>query len=234
MLARFIVYALCALIGVTQLPLIGQAFTPTSAYQSYSVQGFTVFVNREVLMHREAAIAASQELESQLAKIDQVVPAEALKTLQSVRIWMEWNARKAGAAEFHPSAGWLRKNGYNPEKAGCVEISNVLNFVKWSQNQPWMVLHELSHAYHFLAPGEDDRRIKAAYRQAMSQHLYDLVEYWTGAKRKAYAAVNFREYFAELSEAYFGRNDFYPFTRSQLQEYDSEGFRLMQQVWKSY
>jgi hypothetical protein len=232
MLARWIAIALCTLIAVTQMPSLGQAFTPTSDYQVTSVHGFTVLVNQEVLSHPQAAIRVQKEVASQLEQIIQVVPDQALVTLQQVRIWVEWNARRSSAAEFHPSARWLRRHGYNPEKAGGVEVSNANNFVEWSRDfQPWMLLHELAHGYHLLKWGDDDRRIKGAYQHAIAQQLYDAVRYAAGGKRRAYAAVNNREYFAELSEAYFGRNDFYPFTRQQLAEYDPVGFRMMQERW---
>jgi hypothetical protein len=65
----------------------------------------------------------------------------------------------------------------------------------------------------------------------MDNHLYDSVRYVHGGTKRAYAAENPKEYFAELSEAYFGQNDFYPFTRADLKRHDGVGFRLMEQVW---
>ncbi len=65
-----------------------------------------------------------------------------------------------------------RQRGYNPDKVGCVEINNIKNFVAWSkQDQPWMVLHELSHAYHHLTLGEKYKPLEAAYKQAMERKL---------------------------------------------------------------
>ena len=65
---------------------------------------------------------------------------------------------------YHPDAGWLKAHGMNPEKQGCVEIANPVTFLKWSIAQPWMVLHELAHAYHhqFLKNGFENAEIKAA------------------------------------------------------------------------
>ena len=57
------------------------------------------------------------------------------------------------------------------------------------------------------------------------------VEFVTGGKRKAYAKTNRAEYFAELTEAYFGKNDFYPFTRAELEKHDPVGFKLMKDAW---
>jgi len=96
-----------------------------------------------------------------------------------------------------------------------------------------MVLHELAHAYHFLVLGESHPQITAAYRHAVERGLYESVDYAGGGKRRAYALVNEKEYFAELSEAYFGRNDYYPFTRAELQQYDPVGYALVQRLWGS-
>ena len=38
--------------------------------------------------------------------------------------------------------------------------------------------------------------------------------------------------FAELSEAYFARNDHFPHTRTELAEYDPSGYRLMVDAWR--
>ena len=42
---------------------------------------------------------------------------------------------------------------------------------------------------------------------------------------------NPREFFAELSEAYFGQNDFFPFTREQLRAFDPESFKVIEEAW---
>jgi hypothetical protein len=39
------------------------------------------------------------------------------------------------------------------------------------------------------------------------------------------------EYFAECSEAYFGRNDFYPYLRADFKSFDPIGFAAVEQVW---
>ena len=40
-----------------------------------------------------------------------------------------------------------------------------------------------------------------------------------------------REFFAELSEAYFGQNDYYPFTREQLRDFDPQSFKVIAEAW---
>ena len=39
------------------------------------------------------------------------------------------------------------------------------------------------------------------------------------------------EYFAETTEAYFSRNDFYPFNRDELKSHDPEMFDLLTALW---
>ncbi len=209
-----------------------ETFDRTAVYKTEAIQGFAVLINPEVLEHKDDADAMRDELDSQLKSIVRVLPAMPLSTLRSVRIWVEWEKTKGGAAEFHPSANWLKEHGYNPEKAGGVELSNTRNFVKWSRAaQPWMVLHELAHAYHHRVLGEGHEGIEAAYKQAVERKSYESVDHVNGQKQKAYALTNAKEYYAELSEAYFGRNDFEPFTRADLETQDPVGFRLMEKTW---
>jgi hypothetical protein len=208
------------------------AFDPIETYAKREIQGFTVLVHPEVEKHPEEAKAAFAELESQLKKVCEVVPEKPLAALKKIRFWVEWEAKKNGAAEFHPSAGWLRANGYNPDKVRGVEINNLKNFAGWSKKtQPWMVLHELAHAYHFTVLGERYEPLHAAYKQAMERKLYESVEFVRGGKRKAYATTNAAEYFAESSEAYFGKNDFFPFDRAELEKHDPVGFAMLKKAW---
>jgi hypothetical protein len=208
------------------------AFEPTTGYKKHEVQGFTVLVNPEAEKHADELKAAMAELDAQLKKVCAVVPEKPLAVLKKVKFWVEWQAKKGGAMEHHWSAAWLKNNGYNPDKAGCVEINNLVNFVKWSKDaQPWMVLHELAHAYHQHALGADHAPLATAYKQATERKLYDSVEYLKREKKKGYATTNAAEYFAELSEAYFGLNDFFPYDRAELEKHDPVGFALMKSAW---
>lgn len=206
---------------------------PLSAYAQRRIMGFTVLIHRQVLAHSTEMAEALQELEKQIRQIIRAAPPEPLRELRRVRIWLEWENNPHGAAEYHPSSKWLREHGYNPEKAGNVEINNARNFVRWSRGeQPWMLLHELAHAYHHQVLGYENRMVLIAYRHAMQRGLYEQVEYIRGGKQKAYATTNVQEYFAELSEAYFGKNDFYPFTREELARHDPVGYRMIERAWQ--
>jgi hypothetical protein len=208
-----------------------QSFTPTSAYKKELTGGFAVLINPEVLRHREEAAAMRQELKSQIKRIARTVPDKPMSALKKVHIWVEWEHTDQGAM-FHPSAMWLKDHGYNPDKAEGIELSNTRNFINSSRaEQPYLVLHELSHAYHYLVLGDNHAGIKAAYNQAVGSKLYESVLHINGSKKKAYALTNAHEYYAELSEAYFGKNDYYPFTRTELEKHDPVGYQLMEETW---
>ena len=60
------------------------------------------------------------------------------------------------------------------------------------------------------------------------------LEIWiehTGRKVRAYDATTPMEYFAEGTEAYFARNDFYPFVRAELKEHDPVLHDLLEEIW---
>ena len=43
--------------------------------------------------------------------------------------------------------------------------------------------------------------------------------------------TNEKEYFAESTEAFFSRNDFYPFNRTELEQHDPAMARLLRRLW---
>lgn len=209
-------------------------YDPTDAYEPQEVEGWTILVHKQLLSeHGELAQEGLTQLRHQLYQVKRNVPAPAVKKLQNVKIWMELNHPKHPCMCYHPDRNWLLNNDMNPEKARCVEIANTQNFIKWTVHQPWMVLHELAHAYHdqFLEGGHGNKEVRAAYEKAMEAKTYEKVLLYNGREVRHYAATNPAEYFAEASEAYFGTNDFYPFVRSELQRHDPEIFALLEKIW---
>ena len=199
-------------------------------YDRRVLHGFTVLVSQRLLDQPDEAAASLRELDGQLDRITRVVPAGPLEAFRQVTIWLE-RAETAGLGEFHAGPEPLVASGRNPAKSRCVVITNARHLVEWAPVQPWAVLHELAHSYHFLVLGEHDPALLRAYDQAMKSGRYDLVKYGQGGTRVAYAKQNPAEYFAELAEAYFGKNDFEPATRAELQAFDPAGYQLMVDVW---
>lgn len=207
-------------------------FVPTSQYGTRRVQGWTVRVNRDLLAPESRVGAeALKLLDRKLADIKAQVPAPAVARLQKVMIWLGVRDGHAPCAEYHPSREWLAENGYNPEKARCVEIGSAERFLDWSKSQPAMILHELAHAYHHQFLGYDYAPIKDAYRKAVESKRYESVARNNGKTERAYALTDEKEYFAEVTEAFFHRNDFYPFDREELQKHDPDAAAMLRAAW---
>jgi hypothetical protein len=208
-------------------------YTPTSDYTAQEIEGWKVLVNNELSsQHSELAEDVLKLLRHQLYQIARVVPDEALQELRCVPIWVEYKAPRHPCMCYHPSEEWLKNHDFNPEKARSVEIANAQNFLKWTIDQPWMVLHELAHSYHHRVLSYDNTELREAYKQAVSSKLYESVLHISGKPRRAYALNNDQEYFAESTEAFFGTNDFYPFVRAELQQCDPNMYQLLKKLWK--
>jgi len=60
---------------------------------------------------------------------------------------------------------------------------------------------------------------------------YEKALYIEGHPRRHYGLTNQKEFFAEMTEAYFGMNDFYPFNRGELKTKEPEVYALMEEIW---
>ena len=204
-----------------------------STYSDIDLLGWKVKVS-DALWKRDSTLAKQtiSLLINKLKDIYSVVPEPALSDIKQITIWIDNDSPHDRAMQYHPSRQWLSEHGYNPEKAKCVEISHPNLFISWAQKQPWMVLHELAHGYHDLVLGYQDSSILYAYRNALSRKMYKHIRRNDGTNQDAYALSNEKEYFAELSEAYFGENDFFPFNREELAKYDTIGYSAIRRAWQ--
>ena len=48
-----------------------------------------------------------------------------------------------------------------------------------------------------------------------------------------YGLADLKEFLAEMTESFFGVNDFFPFDRAELQEAQPEVFRIVAEIWTS-
>ncbi|MEZ4829034.1 MAG: T9SS type A sorting domain-containing protein [Bacteroidia bacterium] len=210
-----------------------------TGFTNYSLHGFNVLVNDQAIsQHAAATQHAVNYLDTLLLEITQFgLAPEIMDSLLEVPIFMEW-ALTTGSAWYHPDVNWLIQNGYNPAKAKAVEIANITNFVNWSkQNQPLMIMHELAHAYHDRVLGFSYNPILNSYNVAMNAGIYNSVPYNPGNgnapfNQPAYAKTNEREYFAEITEAYLGENDYFPFDSTDLKTHDPAGYEVVKDIWK--
>jgi hypothetical protein len=214
-------------------PVEPPAWDERDRYREQEVEGWTVLVHGDLFEppRLELRTKSLRLLEDHLFRIGRVVPDEALSKLRQVPIWVEVAHPRHPCMCYHPSADWLREHGMNPEKAQAVELANCENFLEWTHDQPWMVLHELAHAYHDRVLGREHEGIRRAYEAAVKSGTYERVLHIRGSTERHYAMSNDQEYFAEATEAWFGTNDFYPFVRAELERHDPDLVPVLSEAW---
>lgn len=213
----------------------------TVDYEQSSILGWTIKVHPGLLENqpKETRLAIAL-LKRQLEEVSRVVPKAALKDLHQVKLYLspEYPGVRP-RAEYHPGKKWLVDHGRDPEMVRSIEFSNIRIFEAETRRMPNFALHELAHAYHhqFLPKGYQNERIRSAFRRAAASGKYDQVRRRDSDGRvtqdRAYAITNPQEYFAETTEAYFSRNDFFPFDRRQLQTHDPFGARMIEDLWSN-
>ena len=211
------------------------AFPPSSVeddgYRRFELCGWSVYMRIELF---DAPLGSDvyQALAEDLLMVISVLPEPTIDFLRGTNIWMELDVPAFPGGVYHPSAQWLEDNGYPAKWAEGVQFGNADNFMTWVEQQPAMLLHEFTHAWDHQHHGYAQPAVLNAYDQAMAAGLYDAVEYVDGQILEAYATTNAAEYFAELSEAYFWTNDFYPFVRADLAAHDPVGLAAVEEAWE--
>ncbi|MFK7789531.1 MAG: metallopeptidase [Phycisphaeraceae bacterium] len=206
--------------------------SPVSAYKDDTVLGWKLLVHEDLIADKELHKDVMDEIHHQLYLIVEAVPADKVKLLKKVPIWVELNNPYSNAAQYHPSKQWLVSNGYLGEKANCVEISNAKGFARrWAHQKANTMLHEFAHAYHDLHLSFNRKDIIESFKKAEASKSYDKVQHIGGREVRHYAMTDHKEYFAEATEAFFGCNDHFPFVRPQLKDHDAEIHDIVKAVW---
>jgi len=219
-----------------ETPPAGQA--AARPHEERRIEGWTVRVNPALLEGEEKPFTeqALALLAQQLAEIRRVVPTHHVRRLQEVPLW--FNPPHEGfrpTAEYHPDAGWLRANRRDPAMARAVEFTNTRLWEHEHRRMPMLALHELAHAFHHRILGHEHAGIREAFAAARASGAYDRVKRWTGDEfttDRAYALSSEQEYFAETTEAFFGRNDFEPFDRAELRAKDPRMHAVLEEIWR--
>ena len=168
-----------------------------------------------------------------------ILPRHSHPFVAKQQFWLMYGPKAKGGGENN-GASYFRPGSPGYDELLDVNWSSVV-VVYHAQNyldlsDLWalkVILHELGHAYQLEQWPEQEANILSAYDNAMSQKLYRNVPEDNGATvQAAYATVNQLEYFAELTCMYFGRCNYRPMTRAELQQYDPTGYKMIRQMWK--
>ena len=208
---------------------------PTS-HSSRQVEGWNVLVDDRLLAGPDSELGnlALRFLEAKLFEITVIVPSGHLEQLRKVTIVLDRNCGELRLMQYHTSAAWLKGNGYPITLAKCVHLPRAADLPtsRYINEQPWIILHELAHAYHDQVLGFDEPRILAAYEKYKSSRRGDATLLFNGSRVKHYALKDQKEFFAEMTEAYFGTNDFYPFNRGELKDSEPEIYQTLAEIWR--
>ena len=206
-----------------------------TAHTTRDIEGWNVRIDDRLIKGDSAAVGerALKLLTARLVAITIVVPEKALAKLRAITIELDLDYGDLRNMQYHPDAGWLKANGYSEALAKCVHIPETDDFLSPSENHrmPWVVLHELAHGFHDQTIGFDDARVAAAWEKFCASGKYKSVLTSPGHMREHYGLTNQKEFFAEMTEAYFGSNDFYPFVAGELKQAEPATFALMAEIW---
>ncbi len=199
-----------------------------------SIEGWPIKIAPELMKPENAELLASAKiaLANHLQRIKFILPAERVVELQKLAIWIDLN-HPLGTMQYHPSEAWLKSNGHDPALAKHVHIPNakaLLDRQQWAKH-PYVILHELAHAYHDQVLDFENAEIIDAFESAKKEAIYDKVLSHSSRQVRHYALSNHKEYFAESTEAYLGVNDFYPFVRAELKQHDPRMYQLLEKIW---
>ncbi len=200
------------------------------------IEGWTCHVDPALLKgeHAEEGARCLRMLADHLNRISILVPESRLEKLKRLEIWIEWEHPRLKAMQYHPSRSWLVANRHDPRLTRKVHIPVARHLIDRKQilKHPLVVLHELAHAYHDQFLDFENPKIKAVYEAAKASGKYEKVLAHTGRMVRHYGMNNHKEYFAEGTEAWFYRNDFYPFVRAELKEFDPALHALLKEIWE--
>ena len=227
---------LMACLGILALAGFAKGSAPTT--DERNIEGWVVKISAKLIEQNSDQLEkAVLILQAQLKEIVATVPKAAVTELRKVTLYVSPEYPSIPPrAEYHPDAGWLKKNGRSLGMAKGIEFTNVRIFEAEARRMPNFALHELAHAYHDRVIGNDEPRIKACYEKAKRDGKYEKVQRRDDQGRlhmeRAYAMTNHLEYFAECTEAFFSTNDFFPYHKEELQQHDPEMYALLGLIWQ--
>jgi len=205
-------------------------------FEIRNIEGWTVYTNRALFAeHPEETAQTLEHLRWELYQIRLAAPAEAVALIQAnTPIWIEWDEKVS--LSYHPSRQWLGDRDYLiPADPRSMMSLSVKTHYPDSYRHPFALFHEMAHAYDFYFTGRGQRygndELQAGYDRMMATGKYENVLLWNGKYRSHYACSNRMEYWAESTEAYFAVNDFYPFVRAELRQFDPKQVRIIERYW---
>ena len=201
-------------------------------YQKLDIEGWSVMISPEVQNDSELYQPIVAQLTKDLKKVKGVVPEAILLKLQKTVIWSEKSmpVKQLNTLFFNGSRKLTKKYNLKAESYGGVILGKTKAYLAVAGFKPWGMLHELTHAYHQFFIKHNFAPIVQAYENIKKTNLHN-PKFDKRVKGSGYPTKNKKEYFSELTVAYFAKKLFYPHTRSELAEYDPIGYCAVVSAW---
>ena len=201
-------------------------------YQKLVIEGWTVMVSADVQNDSSLYQPIIDQLNEDLRRVKGVVPNSLLSKLQKTVIWSEKSMpiQKLNSLFFNGSRKLTKKYALVPDSYGGIILGKTEAYLAVAGFKPWGMLHELTHAYHQFHIKHDYEPIKLAFDNTKANDLHNPASDQR-INGSGYPTRNKKEYFSELTVAYFGRKLFYPHDRTELAEYDPVGYCAVVNAW---
>ncbi|NQU26024.1 MAG: hypothetical protein HQ567_32455 [Candidatus Nealsonbacteria bacterium] len=228
LLGNLQVRSLSAALALLLAAAVADAYEPTSHYVVKEIEGWQVYVHRDLLPDgklRVVGTPALRQLKYGLAKTRQMVVDGPLEKLQAVKIWLEVDSTngkhgRTSGYQYHPDLDWLQKMDFHPLKRRCVEFGNAASLAKRSDFKTVQVtMHELAHAYHHQILAFSDADVLAAHQRAREDGKYPPKDWVVRADHK--------EFFAGLTTRYFESEE----RRKEIVDRDPIFAKKLEQYW---
>jgi hypothetical protein len=213
------------------------------SFKLVKIEGWHIYLENEVARNQPIRKQLIELFKNKLKHLNKTLPISSLNELKKINIWISnesnypFRGKERATFVYHVSPEWLKGHLLPKEMVNGIHLINpdtYLNDYKAFKNQPMAILHEFSHGYHHECMSINNIEINKAYNNAKKSRIYEKVKRKGSDKIvKSYALTNSTEYFAELSESYFGENDYYPYTKKELKSYDPVGFAMIEKIWGS-
>ena len=193
------------------------------------IRGWKVHNDPSMKGHRILAEKADSTLNFELGVIEQRIPASVIGELKEIPIWLSLNSHSGKVLHLYQSAAnWAKSHpDLDPRMEGYIEIQ-APDYVNMPHDslplQKWM-----AYAYHQQSLGMHNQQVAEAFQHAKSSRIYRVQI----NEQQHFPFKSSHDYFAVLSEAYFGGPLSYaPFDKARLKQMDPQGYEMIEKLWK--
>lgn len=193
------------------------------------IRGWKVHNDPSMKGHRILAEKADSTLNFELGVIEQRIPGSVIGELKEIPIWLSLNSHSGKVLHLYQSAAnWAKSHqDLDPRIEGSIEIQ-APDYVNMPHDS-LPLLKWMAYAYHQQSLGLHNQQVAEAFQHAKSSRIYRVQI----NEQQHFPFKNHHDYFAVLSEAYFGGPLSYaPFDKARLKQMDPQGYEMIEELWK--